>query len=175
MGDSRDPRFPYPRFLRVPFVFVPRGNPPPVEWIAAHPGYVTISANFVPRPPPETEPEPQPDEPVWEEPESEIEPEVQPQAARPDYLRHVPPPGPKRASGTLPKFSWGDAEARGMNLGRDLCSPAFTRNLVRQTMRLLSDLDRPSVTHLPIVTSDGFSASFRAGMRHLSKHKGDVR
>ncbi|WP_284943942.1 AHH domain-containing protein [Acidisoma cladoniae] len=35
--------------LRVPFVFIPRGAPRPLEWMAAHPGWVKFPATFVPR------------------------------------------------------------------------------------------------------------------------------
>ncbi len=46
--DNGDPRFPYPRFLRVPFIFVPHGAPPPLEWMAEHPGWVKFPATFIP-------------------------------------------------------------------------------------------------------------------------------
>jgi hypothetical protein len=42
--------FPYQSWLRVPFVFVPKGSPPPLEWMAAYPNYVMIPAVFIPRP-----------------------------------------------------------------------------------------------------------------------------
>jgi hypothetical protein len=35
--------------LRVPFIFVPYGQEPPADWLAAHPGWVRIPATFVPR------------------------------------------------------------------------------------------------------------------------------
>lgn len=37
--------------LETPFIFVPHGDPEPVEWMARHPGYVKIPATFVPHPP----------------------------------------------------------------------------------------------------------------------------
>ena len=46
-----------PGDLRVPFIFVPHGAPDPVEWKAAHPGWVRFPATFVPR-------KPQPDGPA---------------------------------------------------------------------------------------------------------------
>ena len=69
MSDSNDHVLPYPRLLRVPFVFVPDGAPPPLEWMAAHPGFVTFAARFVPRPerssPPEPVLGPEPASPGW--------------------------------------------------------------------------------------------------------------
>ena len=38
-----------PDDFAVPFVFVPHGGPEPLEWMAAHPGWVKIPATFVPR------------------------------------------------------------------------------------------------------------------------------
>jgi hypothetical protein len=35
--------------LVMPFVFVPKGDAPPAEWMAAHPGWVRIPARMVPR------------------------------------------------------------------------------------------------------------------------------
>jgi hypothetical protein len=69
MSDFDDTAFPSPRILRLPFVFVPDGAPTPLEWMAAHPGFVTVPARFLPRPQPApaselaTAPEPAP--PEW--------------------------------------------------------------------------------------------------------------
>jgi hypothetical protein len=38
-----------PNGLRIPFIFVPRGDPLPTQWIAEHPGYFTVPAVMVPR------------------------------------------------------------------------------------------------------------------------------
>jgi hypothetical protein len=38
-----------PDQLRVPFAFIPHGAPLPLEWMAAHPGWVKFPATFVPR------------------------------------------------------------------------------------------------------------------------------
>lgn len=35
--------------LHTPFIFVPHGDPEPVEWMAAHPGWVKFPAIMVPR------------------------------------------------------------------------------------------------------------------------------
>jgi hypothetical protein len=61
--DNGDPRFPYPRYLKVPFVFVPDGNPPPLEWMRDNPNYVTVRGVFIPHPPSESKMalEPRPD------------------------------------------------------------------------------------------------------------------
>ena len=47
--DFADPRD--PGTLVVPFIFVPHGHPPPLEWMAAHPGWIRVSATLVPREP----------------------------------------------------------------------------------------------------------------------------
>jgi hypothetical protein len=51
MSNSRD-KWPFNSsdLLRVPFNFVPKGDPDPVEWLALHPGAIRIPARFVPRP-----------------------------------------------------------------------------------------------------------------------------
>jgi hypothetical protein len=55
----------------------------------------------------------------------------------------------------------------------DPLSPDFTRNLVRNTARILDGVDR--VTRPGgIATDEGLSAAVRAGMQHLAAHKGDV-
>jgi hypothetical protein len=50
------------RYLRVPCVIVPKGSPPPLEWMAAHPHHMSFPAVFVPRKPrePDMALEPQP-------------------------------------------------------------------------------------------------------------------
>jgi hypothetical protein len=223
--DNDDPRFPCPRYLKVPFAFVPDGNPPPLQWMRDNPNYVTVRGVFIPHPPSETgtaseprpeaegqlelpqdvgtyeividyegnfvarpvppltpqpapwtEPqpeangqaEPQPEEPIYEEPapEPEVEPEPPP---RPDYLRCVPPPGPRRARNGPPPLGLNPA-ARGM----DPLAPEFTHTLVRKAMQAIAGMDR--VTRPGgIATDEGLSAAVCAGMQHLAAHKGDVR
>lgn len=52
MDDSIEPNQPPPlHCLKLPFIFVPHGAPPPLDWIAEHPGAVTVPATFLPRPP----------------------------------------------------------------------------------------------------------------------------
>jgi hypothetical protein len=213
--DNGDTRFPSSRSLRVPFVFVPKGSPPPLEWMAAHPNYVTIPAVFIPRPRPEPdmglEPQPKsegqaaplPEKPTYEveidyagnwiikgvtvmmprqapqtEPPSAQQQEArppgpildpQPRELRPDYLRHIPPPGPRRAPDGPPPL--GPNPAAG---GIDPLSPEFTRNLMRQTTRIMAGMERV-MRPGGIATPEGLSAAFHAGMQHLAAHKGDVR
>ena len=40
-----------PNGLRIPFIFVPRGDPLPTQWIAEHPDWFTVPAVMVPRNP----------------------------------------------------------------------------------------------------------------------------
>jgi hypothetical protein len=35
--------------LKLPFIFVPHGEPEPTEWLARHPDYIKLPATFVPR------------------------------------------------------------------------------------------------------------------------------
>jgi hypothetical protein len=76
--DNGDPRFPSSRFLRVACVIVPKGSPPPPEWLAAHPQYLRVSGYYTPPPSPapnmglgpqpgaEGQAEPSPEKPVFE-------------------------------------------------------------------------------------------------------------
>ena len=95
MWNFGDNEFPYPSFLKVPFVFVPKGNPPPLEWMAAHPGFVTFAATFVPRSHPTPLPEAEPG--AVFAPHEAPQPEAAPvQRLRDDFpdrlLEVVPPP-----------------------------------------------------------------------------------
>jgi hypothetical protein len=78
--DNEDPRFPSSRFLRVACFIVPKGSPPPLEWMAAHPNYVTVRGVIIPCAPlePDMELEPQPEsegqtEPLPEKPTYRVE------------------------------------------------------------------------------------------------------
>jgi hypothetical protein len=63
-----------------------------------------------------------------------------------------------------------------MNIGMDLCTPEGTRNLMRQTTRIMADMERFSgpVTYPTIHTPETLSAAVSAGMQHLAAQKGDV-
>ncbi len=63
MNDQDEPHLLYS--MKVPFIFVPHGSPPPLDWMAEHPGALTVPATFVPRarqahPPPGPDAEPDP-------------------------------------------------------------------------------------------------------------------
>ena len=47
--DIADPNDPNP--LVVPFIFVPPGDPLPIEWMREHPDWIRVPATFVPRAP----------------------------------------------------------------------------------------------------------------------------
>lgn len=49
MSDPRGWPFDSPDLIRIPFIFVPHGDPWPVEWLAEHPDAIRIPARFVPR------------------------------------------------------------------------------------------------------------------------------
>jgi hypothetical protein len=52
-NDPADPRND-PNMVRIPFIFVKHGDPPPLRWMAEHPGYLKVPAIMVPHgsPPP---------------------------------------------------------------------------------------------------------------------------
>jgi hypothetical protein len=56
----------------------------------------------------------------------------------------------------------------------DPLSPEFTRNLLRETARILDGMDRV-MRPGGIATPEGLSAAVRAGMQHLAAHKGYIR
>ena len=35
--------------LKLPFIFVPHGEPEPTEWLSSHPNYIKLPATMVPR------------------------------------------------------------------------------------------------------------------------------
>ena len=60
--DNFGRQFPYPRYLKVPFIFLADGEPEPPEWAQFkrdYPGWVVFRGWFVPEPPAELEPEPE--------------------------------------------------------------------------------------------------------------------
>jgi muramidase (phage lysozyme) len=48
MSDSREWPFNSQDLLKIPFIFVPDGDPVPTEWLASHPDAIRIRARFVP-------------------------------------------------------------------------------------------------------------------------------
>lgn len=89
MGSFGDSEFSYPRFLKVPFVFVPSGNPLPLEWMAEHPGFVRFAATFRPRP--EAEPPPELDAQVAAAPLETPEPQAGPVRHARDHIWRIVP------------------------------------------------------------------------------------
>jgi hypothetical protein len=149
--DDLDRQFAYPRYLTVPFIFVPDGNeggPELAQFKRDYPGWVTFRATFTPTPQPVLESESAmvqrqalgPTE--WAEPEPWAEaeapaPEVPPAATdrRPERIRKVvPPPEPPPPLGRLPGGRSTSVEAGARNLGMDLWTTAGTREAVRAAM-----------------------------------------
>jgi hypothetical protein len=75
--DNGAPSFPSSRFLGVACVIVPKGSPPPLEWMAAHPNYVTVRGVIIPRAPLELDME--------LEPRPESEGQAEPLPEKPTY------------------------------------------------------------------------------------------
>jgi hypothetical protein len=104
--DDGDPRFLYPRFLRVACVIVPKGTPPPLEWVREHPQYLRVPGFFTPRPHPEPNMglEPQPAAKGQAEPPPEkLVLEVEIDYAGNWTIRPVPPLTPQPAPWTEPQ------------------------------------------------------------------------
>ena len=192
MWNFGDNEFPYPSFLKVPFVFVPKGNPPPLDWMAEHPGFVTFAATFVPRsqpgPPPEAEPEtvfapheqPSPEpapsrrlrDDLWRivpQPMMEADPRL----ARPfpdRLLKIVPPPRARlpRLRDTWPEW-----------LRRILPPPG-----PRAPLNKLPDIAGFDAFHVEqwagmdlarrMIDADGHASVVRDAMKHLDAYKGDI-
>jgi hypothetical protein len=128
------PKFPASsNCLRVPFIFVPHGAPKPVEWMAAHPGWVSFSATFHPRPMPrssdvhnletlflDTRPQ-----------ESQM-PVI---AQRPDRQRGAAPL-PKRRPLRPTVFGPIAAETQGRHLGMRLSTPEGRAALLAETRQI---------------------------------------
>jgi hypothetical protein len=179
----------HPNYVTIPAVFIPRKSREPdmalepryesegqAATLPEKPTYdveIDYAGNWIikgvtvlmPRPAPPTEP---PSGPV-------LYPHPKETGPRPDYLRRGPPPKPRRAD-KPPDFRAGLALSRGMNVGMDLCTPEGTRNLMRQTTRIMADMERFSgpVTYPTMHTPEALSAAVHAGMQHLAAHKGDV-
>lgn len=152
MGNFDGDEFPYPRFLRVPFIFVPHGAPPPLEWMAAHPGYVTLPATFVPRAAPAT---PEPGHEAEPEPEPELESEPE------------PPPEPRQPRVRPPDFREIDAfherEREGTALAMRLTTPQGRAAVARA-----------GLAHLRAHKSDVRAALAAAKAAGAASHGGDA-
>jgi hypothetical protein len=108
--DNGDPRFPSSRYLRVPFIFVPKGRPPPLEWMREHADHITVSGFYTPPTPPEPN--------MGLEPQPGAEGQAEPSPETPIYLvdfdasgrwaiaRPVPPLTPRPAPQTEPPSTW---------------------------------------------------------------------
>ena len=170
MWNFGDNEFPYPSFLKVPFVFVPKGSPLPLDWMALHPGFVTISATFVPRAQPGPRPGPEP-KAVSAPPDAGAPEPVSPPNPRVDLRRilpsppmegdpHlagpfpgrlltvVPPPGPRQPADQLPDIAAFAAFQAKQRHGTDLA--------------------------LRMMQAKGHASVVGRAMNHLDAHKGDV-
>jgi hypothetical protein len=147
-------QFPYPRYLKVPFIFLADGEPEPPEWAQFkrdYPGWVIFRGSFTPSPP---EPEPEQQHVPNTEPMTEAEAEAAYWAHHDAQSAHAgeaqPPPWPN--SNTVPSVllnPMGNADAR---LGR---GPARIKGT-------------------ELWTSEGLSAAMHASAAHIAAHHGDV-
>ena len=189
MGNFGDNEFSFPRFLKVPFVFVPKGNLPPLDWMAAHPGFVKFAANFVPRPQSAspTDPTAKPETSATEEPVPEA---VPPGNRRHDIWPTVPPlsmegdprlarPFPERLLKIVPP-------PRALFTPLPDTRPEWLRRIVpppepEEPPDRLPTFDAFFAKQhegmdpaLQMMDADGHASVVRAGMKHLDAHNGDV-
>jgi cell wall-associated NlpC family hydrolase len=112
-NDPADPRND-PNMVRIPFLFVKRGDPPPLRWMAEHPGYFKVPAIMVPHGSPPPWPwggaRARPAETV-QQPASTVEPRIPGSFVPPPARRRRTPggqPWPKDKNGRdWPKDRWG--------------------------------------------------------------------
>lgn len=180
MWNFGDNEFPYPSFLKVPFVFVPKGNPLPLDWMAAHPNFVTFAATFLPRPqpglPPEAEPgtaSPPPEADRVQNHHDDIMMEGDPRLTRPlsdQLLKIVPPPRP-----LLPQL----VDTRPEWIRRILPPPRPSETADKLPSNAgfgafhANQADGMDVA-LRMMDAVGQASVVRAGMKHLDSHQGNV-
>lgn len=132
--------------LRVPFIFVPHGAPKPVEWMAAHPGWVSFPAKFRPRPMPASRDSADLETrslQTWREEDQAPGMVPQPDWQRPDWQRPAaPPPRPERRPARPPVLGPVDAEAAGRHLGLRLSTPEGRAALLAETEEIRRYLRR---------------------------------
>jgi len=112
-NDPADPRND-PNMVRIPFLFVKRGDPPPLRWMAEHPGYFKVPAIMVPHGSPPPWPwggaRARPAE-TAQQPASTVEPRIPGSFVPPPARRRRTPggqPWPKDKNGRdWPKDRWG--------------------------------------------------------------------
>jgi len=117
-SDPADPRND-PNMVRIPFIFVKHGDPPPARWMAEHPGYWKVPAIMVPHGAPPPWPwggaRARPAE-VAQEASQTVEPRIAGSFAPPPKLHKRQPGGqawPKDKNGrTWPQDRWGRPMAR---------------------------------------------------------------
>jgi hypothetical protein len=177
-NDPTDPRND-PDMLRIPFIFVPRGDPPPLQWMAEHPDYLKVPAVMAPHgspppwpwggaraDPPETAPQPTPTADA-RNPESFVPP--------PARRRHMPggQPWPTDEKGRdWPKDRWGRPMRPlwdyppGVRAGEGVApggpGSIGAAEAVTAYLRTAAPLDAPRVSVGPALAS-GASSSGSAG------------
>jgi hypothetical protein len=150
--DDLDRQFPYPRYLKVSFIFLADGEPEPPEWAQFkrdYPGWVTFQGWFVPDEPPVLDAEPERQHVPNAEPMTEAEAEAAYWAHRDAQSGlHGDEAEPETAPRVLPN-PMGNSDAR---FGR---APAL-------------------INGKELWTSEGLSAAVRASAAHIAAHNGDV-
>lgn len=121
--------------LRVPFVFVPHGAPKPVEWMAAHPGWVSFPATFRPRPKLTSADVHDLEAPFLDARPEEVQAPVK--AERSDWPRSAAPPSrPNHMPPLPPALDSINAETHGRHLGMHLSTPEGRAALLAETRQI---------------------------------------
>lgn len=133
-------------YLRAPFIFVPHGAPKPVEWMAAHPGWVSFSATFRPRPmlaPRDSADLETRSSQAWREEDQAPGMVPPPDWQRPHWQRPgAPPPQPQRRPPRPPVLGPADVETPGRHLGMRLSTPEGRAALLAETRQIRAYLER---------------------------------
>jgi hypothetical protein len=149
--DDLDRQFPYPRYLKVPFIFWADGTPEPPEWAQFkrdYPGWVTFRGSFTPDESPVLEAEPEQHHVPNSEPMTEAEAEAAYWAHRDAQSEHGDEAEAETAPQVLPN-PMGNADAR------------FGRIPVL-------------INGKELWTPEGLSAAMHASAAHIAAHNGDV-
>ncbi len=155
--DDLDRQFPYPRYLKVPFIFLADGEPEPPEWAQFkrdYPGWVVFRGWFVPEPPTALDAEPEQHHVAHSQSMTEAEAEADYWAHRNSQSGHGGEAGPAPWPNT------------------DIVPSVLLNPMGNSDARLGHRPARINGTEL--WTSEGLSAAMHASAAHITAYHGDV-
>jgi hypothetical protein len=155
--DDLDRQFPYPRYLKVPFIFWADGTPEPPEWAQFkrdYPGWVVFRGWFVPDEPAALEPEPEQHNVSSTAHMTEAEAEA-------DYWAHHDAQSGHR--GETEPAPWPNS---------DTVSSVLPNPMGNSNARFGGGPAR--INGKELWTSEGLSAAIHASAAHIAAYHGDV-